>query len=182
MKHAISTTIDFDFKKFLAVDAGEVMTDTMQVAKAFNKRHADVLRAVDRMHCSVEFRQAHFCVSEKINELGVFDKKQRYFRMDFSGFVMLVMGFNGPAAATVKEAYINAFNWMTGELKKYREGYEAERNAVMLEYMKEKDVASMSGRLLNRWGKKTKPRLTARIEQLDKNGQVTIPGLIDKAA
>lgn len=28
---------------------------------------------------------------------------------------------------------------------------EAERNAVMLEYMKEKDVASMSGRLLNRW-------------------------------
>ncbi len=31
--------------------------------------------------------------------------------------------------------------------------FEEERNAVMLEYMKEKDVASMSGRLLNRWGK-----------------------------
>ncbi len=76
--------------------------------------------------------------------------------MDFSGFVMLVMGFNGAKADAVKEAYINAFNWMSAELRKYSESYEAERNAVMLEYMKEKDVASMSGRLLNRWGENEK--------------------------
>ncbi len=56
--------------------------------------------------------------------------------MDFSGFVMLVMGFNGAKADAVK-AYINAFNWMSAELRKYSESYEAERNAVMLEYMKE---------------------------------------------
>ena len=47
-------------------------------------------------------------------------------------------------ADAVKEAYINAFNWMSAELRKYSESYEAERNAIMLEYMKEKDVASVS--------------------------------------
>ncbi|NPG05362.1 hypothetical protein HC371_24125, partial [Escherichia coli] len=44
-------------------------------------------------------------------------------------------------------------------------------------YMKEKDVASMSGRLLNRWGKIKKPQLLARIERLEQHGQTVIPGL-----
>lgn len=90
---------------------------------------------------------------------------------------MLVMGFNGAKADAVKEAYINAFNWMSAELRKYSESYEAERNAIMLEYMKEKDVASMSGRLLNRWGKIKKPQLLAKIERLEQHGQTVISGL-----
>ena len=96
--------------------------------------------------------------------------------MDFSGFVMLVMGFNGAKADAVKEAYINAFNWMSAELRKFSESYEAERNAVMLEYMKEKDVASMSGRLLNRWGRVKKPQLLARLDRLEQQGQIALPG------
>lgn len=168
---------DFDFRQLVGAADGEPVTDTIQIAKAFGKRHADVLRAVENSHCSAEFRTAHFCVTEKINELGIFDKKQKFYRMDFSGFVMVVMGFSGPAAARVKEAYINAFNWMTAELRKHSENYEAERNAVMLEYMKEKDVASMSGRLLNRWGRVKKPLLLARIEQIEKQGQIALPGI-----
>ncbi|EER4919123.1 Rha family transcriptional regulator, partial [Escherichia coli] len=106
----------------------------------------------------------------------IFDKKQIYYRMDFSGFVMLVMGFNGAKADAVKEAYINAFNWMSAELRKYSESYEAERNAIMLEYMKEKDVASMSGRLLNRWGRTKKPQLLAKLKRLERQGQFLLPG------
>lgn len=171
----LQLTTEFDFRQLVTAAEGEPVTDTFQIAKAFKKRHADVLRALKNCHCSDEFRRAHFCVAEKINDLGVFDKKQIYYRMDFSGFVMLVMGFNGAKADTVKEAYINAFNWMTAELRKYSESYEAERNAVMLEYMKEKDVASMSGRLLNRWGRVKKPQLMARIERLEQQGQIAIP-------
>lgn len=167
---------DFDFRQLVTADDGEPVTDTFQIAKAFGKRHADVLRALKNCHCSEDFRRTHFCVTEKINSLGVFDKKQIYYRMDFSGFVMLVMGFNGAKSDAVKEAYINAFNWMSAELRKYSESYEAERNAVMLEYMKEKDVASMSGRLLNRWGKVKKPILLAKIERLEKQGQIPLFG------
>ncbi|QYA57348.1 putative Rha family transcriptional regulator [Hafnia phage vB_HpaM_Meifeng] len=168
---------DFDFRQLVSAAEGEPVTDTFQIAKAFGKRHQHVIRALENLHCSTDFTKAHFWVVEKINELGIFDKKQKYYRMDFSGFVMLVMGFNGAKADAVKEAYINAFNWMTSELRKYSESYEAERNAVMLEYMKEKDVASMSGRLLNRWGRVKKPALLARIERIDQRGQISLPGV-----
>lgn len=119
---------DFDFRQLVTAAEGQPVTDTFQIAKAFGKRHADVLRALKNCHCSEDFRRAHFCVSEKINNLGIFDKKQIYYRMDFSGFVMLVMGFNGAKADAVKEAYINAFNWMSAELRKYSESYEPERS------------------------------------------------------
>jgi len=174
---SISVVPEFDFHQLVTSAEGEPVTDTFQIAKAFGKRHADVLRAVEKGHISAEFRATHFCVAEKINELGIFDKKQKFYQMDFSGFVMVVMGFNGPAAGRVKEAYINAFNWMAAELRKHNESYEAERNAVMLEYMKEKDVASMSGRLLNRWGKVKKPQLLARIERIEQQGQIALPGV-----
>ncbi|EHQ0040620.1 Rha family transcriptional regulator [Escherichia coli] len=177
--HAMNypTIVDgIDFRQLVTAADGEPITDSFQIAKAFGKRHADVLRALKNCHCSEDFRRAHFCVAEKINELGIFDKKQIYYRMDFSGFVMLVMGFNGAKADAVKEAYINAFNWMFAELRKFSESYEAERNAVMLEYMKEKDVASMSGRLLNRWGRVKKPQLLARLDRLEQQGQIALPG------
>ncbi len=73
--------------------------------------------------------------------------------MDFSGFVMLVMGFNGAKADAVKEAYINAFNWMSAELRKYSESYEAER-----------------------WGRTKKPQLLAKLERLERQGQFLLPG------
>ncbi|MGE4260017.1 Rha family transcriptional regulator [Shewanella sp.] len=166
---------EIDFHRLVSAVDGAPITDTMQIANAFGKRHQHVVRAVENLQCSEAFLTAHFWAFEKINNLGIFDKKQKYYRMDFSGFVMVVMGFNGAKAAVVKEAYINAFNWMTAELKKLSRDYEAERNAVMLEYMKERDVASMSGRLLNRWGRVQKPALLARIEKLEQQGQFLLP-------
>ncbi|KDV65711.1 Rha family transcriptional regulator [Escherichia coli] len=167
---------DFDFRQLVTAAEGQPVTDTFQIARAFGKRHQHVIRAIKCLRCSEEFSTTHFWAVEKINDLGIFDKKQIYYRMDFSGFVMLVMGFNGAKADAVKEAYINAFNWMSAELRKYSESYEAERNAVMLEYMKEKDVASMSGRLLNRWGRTKKPQLLAKLERLERQGQFLLPG------
>ena len=35
----------------------------------------------------------------------------------------------------------------------------------------------MSGRLLNRWGRVKKPVLIAKIERLEKQGQIPLPGL-----
>jgi Rha family phage regulatory protein len=174
MEQSVSVIPAFDFHKLVAVNDGAIVTDTFQIAEAFGKKHSDVLRAVDGLNCSEDFTRAHFCVAEKINKLGLFEKVQRYYQMDFSGFVMVAMSFTGKKAAQVKEAYINAFNWMTAQLKKQRESFESERNAVMLEFLKEKDVASMSGRLLNRWGKKTKPRLVSRIRQLEEEGQLKL--------
>lgn len=90
--------------------------------------------------------------------------------------MLLVMSYTKKEAMRIKIAYINAFNWMYAMLQVGRRQFEEERNAVMLEFLKEKDVASMSGRLLRRWGKEKKPQLLSRIEQLDKQGQLALPG------
>lgn len=66
--HAMNypTIVDgIDFRQLVTAADGEPITDSFQIAKAFGKRHADVLRALKNCHCSEDFRRAHFCVAEK---------------------------------------------------------------------------------------------------------------------
>lgn len=46
-------------------------------------------------------------------------------------------------------------------------------NDLMLEYMKEKDIASLSGRLLRKWQDK-KPAYQSRIKELEEQGQIKL--------
>ncbi len=163
-----------DFHQLIAASNGTPVTDSLLVAKAFGKQHKDVLHKLKNIGCSADFTERNFTLCFKNNELQN-NKPQPFYEMTKDGFMFLVMGFTGKKAAAVKEAYINAFNWMAGELAKLSKSYEVERNAVMLEYMKERDVASMSGRLLNRWGRVKKPVLLARIDQLEQEGQFELP-------
>lgn len=56
---------DFDFRQLVTAAEGQPVTDTFQIAKAFGKRHADVLRALKNCHCSEDFRRAHFALPKK---------------------------------------------------------------------------------------------------------------------
>lgn len=87
------------------------------------------------------------------------------------------MGFTGSEAIRLKEAFIAAFNWMADIIKNNIHSMERERNEVMLEFMKEKDIASMSGRLLNRWGRIKKPQLLSRIAEIEEKGQLLLPSV-----
>lgn len=123
--------------------------------------------------CSPSFAERNFTLCYENNELQN-GKPQPFYKMTRNGWTMLVFSFTGAAAFAFKEAYIAAFDWMADMLAKGKSNLEAERNAVMLEYMKEKDVASMSGRLLRRWGKEKKPKLLSQIERLEKQGQFNL--------
>jgi Rha family phage regulatory protein len=165
-----------DFHQLIAAPNGVPVTDSLLVARAFGKRHDDVLRKIRLLECSDDYRARNFAeTSQPIDMPNGGVRNTPVWQMTKDGFIFLVMGFTGKKAAVIKEAYINAFNWMTEELHKLSRNYETERNAVMLEYMKESDVASMSGRLLNRWGRVKKPSLLARIEKLEQEGQFTLP-------
>nr|WP_255547864.1 hypothetical protein [Gilliamella sp. W8145] len=48
-----------------------------------------------------------------------------------------------------------------------------QHNDLMLEYMKEKDIASLSGRLLRKWQDK-KPTYQLRIKELEEQGQIKL--------
>ncbi|MDF7681206.1 Rha family transcriptional regulator [Enterobacteriaceae bacterium ESL0689] len=158
------------------IAGNKVLTTSLNVAKFFGKRHDNVLRKIRQVvsECPDDFAALNFEETDFIDKNGDI---QPMFNMTKDGYILVVMGFTGKAAMKIKIAYINAFNWMYKSLQAGRRQFEEERNALMLEYMKEKDVASMSGHLLSRWGKVKKPILTAKIKHLEQIGQITIPDL-----
>lgn len=92
----------------------QAMTSSLLVAKEFGKVHAKVMRDIENLNCSEEFRLANFGNSSFKNEQG---KEFPMFTMTKDGFSFLVMGYTGKKAAQFKEAYINAFNKMENEIR-----------------------------------------------------------------
>lgn len=92
----------------------QAMTSSLLVAKEFGKEHNKVMRDVNNLACSQEFRAANFGESSYVSEQG---KEFPMFTMTKDGFSFLVMGYTGKKAAQFKEAYINAFNKMEVEIR-----------------------------------------------------------------
>lgn len=85
-----------------------------QVAEEFEKRHADVLRDIESLDCSDEFRERNFAFSSYLSEQN---KKMPEVLMTKNGFTFLVMGYKGKKAAKFKEGYIRKFDLMEEFLK-----------------------------------------------------------------
>ncbi len=83
--------------------------NSLMVAQMFGKKHAHVLRDIENLDCSAEFRLSNFGLSSYKNEQN---KKQPCFNMTRDGFTFLAMGYRGKKAAAFKEAYIKRFNEM----------------------------------------------------------------------
>lgn len=85
---------------------GKATTTSLQVAQYFGKRHTNVLRAIENLKCTDEFRRLNFEPSSYLNEQG---KEQPYYILTRNGFTLLAFGFNGIEAVAWKEKYIHAF-------------------------------------------------------------------------
>ncbi|HIF9384903.1 TPA: Rha family transcriptional regulator [Photobacterium damselae] len=95
----------------------QLVTDSITVSKCFNKLHKDVLRKIESLDCSELFSSAHFCAHARPISAGAVVRDSKYYQMTKDGFMFLVMGFTGKRAATIKEAYINAFNLMAKKMR-----------------------------------------------------------------
>lgn len=93
----------------------QLVTDSFLVAKYFSKRHDNIVQKIRSLECSSVFTNLNFKVCHKNNELQN-GKLQPFYQMTKDGFIFLVMSFTGKKAATIKEAYINAFNLMAEKL------------------------------------------------------------------
>ncbi len=98
---------------FTAEDGFTLKTNSLFVARVFDRRHDNVLMAIRNLECSEAFRLLNFKESSYLNAQG---KVQAMVEMTFDGFMFLVMGFTGAKAAAFKEAYIAEFNRMRAEL------------------------------------------------------------------
>lgn len=111
----------------------QVVTSSRTIADYFEKRHSDVLRAIEMMGCSPEFTQRNYALSSYKDESG---KSNKEYIITKDGFVMLAMGFIGEKAFKFKEDYIRAFNAMQKELERTHE----ERQQWLIEREKGKLV------------------------------------------
>jgi Rha family phage regulatory protein len=99
------------------VHEGRIIADSRDVAKAFEKRHAHVLRDIRELSCSDEFRRSNFGLNKYTKDLGDgINREYDYVEMTRDGFTFLAMGFAGAKAAAWKERYIEAFNRMEASL------------------------------------------------------------------
>jgi len=92
----------------------QAVVDSRYVAKEFAKRHDHVLRDIQNLDCSENFRLLNFGESSYRNNQN---KKQPSYLMTRDGFMFLVMGYRGKKAASIKEFYIKQFNEMEEFIK-----------------------------------------------------------------
>ena len=94
------------------------MTTSLLIAENFNKSHAHVLRDIENLDCSKEFRESNFGLSSYNSEQN---KSLPMYLITKDGFMFLVMGYRGKKASKIKENYIKAFNIMLDLLREKKD-------------------------------------------------------------
>lgn len=93
----------------------QVLTNSLLVAEKFGKEHSKVMRDIDNLSCSKEFRVANFGETPYVHPQN--GQTYKMYVMTKDGFSFLVMGYTGKRAGVFKEEYIKAFNIMDKALK-----------------------------------------------------------------
>jgi anti-repressor protein len=98
-------------------EKGNLVTSSRLVASKFKREHKSVLRSIDNLECSQDFKERNFAllINKELHPSPII--QEREFIMTRDGFSFLAMGFTGKEAAKFKEDFINAFNQMETALK-----------------------------------------------------------------
>ncbi len=144
---------------------GELMTTSKIIAEVFGKAHRKVLRDIDVLDCSDEFREANFGLSSYTSPQN---KNIKCFDITRDGFAFLCMGFTGKKAAEWKEKYIKAFNEMENAAKKSI-SVMAEINKAISIMEGDRAIAQKCGKGLSMW------------KRLKKEHEESVQILIDKS-
>lgn len=103
------------------------VTTSLMVAEVFGKQHCHVLRDIEALDCSADFRESNFGLTHEQRKVGATTRLMPYYTMTRDGFTFLAMGFTGKRAAEFKEKYIAAFNKMEAALLKQAPAAEPAR-------------------------------------------------------
>lgn len=142
----------------VAVENECAVTTSLRVAEVFGKQHKNVLRDIQNLECSDDFRKLNFEPSHIIKQLpNNGSKKLPMYYITRDGFMFLVMGFTGKTAAKWKEAYIKAFNEMEAKIR-------AEQMAKAIEEHDRKEAEEYE-KLLEREDRE-EAAIDARVEEL----------------
>ncbi len=111
----MTNSIAISPEQFIFAQDQELKTTSLKVAEAFNKRHAHIIRDIEKIIATTtDIPSApKFGLAEYTDEQG---KKRPMYEMGKNAFMLLVMGYGGVKAMAIKVAYINAFDLMHKKL------------------------------------------------------------------
>ena len=109
----MNTLPEGEFRPFVAERHGAIRTTSLKVAEHFGKAHRSVLSRIRTLECSEEFRLHNFVqASQAVEQPNGGTTVYPIYELTKDGFLLLAMGYTGPAAMRLKEAYIAEFNRM----------------------------------------------------------------------
>lgn len=96
---------------------GKLKTDSLIVAKVFEKRHDDVLKAIRNLESDSDFKESNFRLDSYKDVKG---EVRSCYELTQAGFLFLVTSFAGRKAAKFRELYFTegfeaACNWICEE-------------------------------------------------------------------
>jgi Rha family phage regulatory protein len=146
---AVKNSIQENEDDFIFISDGKVFTNSLFVARDFHKNHDNVIKAINNISCSDDFRAVNFNGATYKDRQG---KERKLILLTKKGFIKLVFGFTGKKADRFQEAYIDKFEEMEDLLKgrllsKPRELSRKELALIVLE-QEERLEQERAGRLL----------------------------------
>lgn len=137
-------------QQLVSLENGKASVDSKVIADAFGKIHRNVLRDIERLECSDEFRVLNFEQSSYTSEQG---KILPCVRMTREGFCFLAMGFTGKQAGRWKEAFLAAFKQMEEALQARAKGAMDAYGEMIAVMENDKQIASVHAKALSNWRK-----------------------------
>lgn len=99
-----------DVQNLVSIQDKKVVTTSLQVAQAFEKKHKNVIQAIENLLKEDGLKiQPMFSEATTTDSYG---RPRKIYQMNRDGFSLLAMGFTGNEALKFKLAYIEAFNRM----------------------------------------------------------------------
>ncbi|CAI2683355.1 hypothetical protein AKUA1404_09480 [Apilactobacillus kunkeei] len=105
-------------KNIVEVKNNQAVTDSIQVAKTFEKRHDHIIRNIEKLKKDIPNFGEMFLEGETKDSYG---RNRKTYFMTKDGFTLLAFGFTGKKANEFKLDYIQAFNKMESYIKKNNE-------------------------------------------------------------
>lgn len=97
-------------QNLVSIQGKTVVTTSLQVAQAFEKKHKNVIQAIENLLKEDGLKiQPMFSEATTTDSYG---RPRKIYQMNRDGFSLLAMGFTGNEALKFKLAYIEAFNRM----------------------------------------------------------------------
>ena len=115
----MTTLVAQNFTSFVFAQGDDIKTTSLLIAEKFSKSHAHVLLDIEKIMTQVSdiFNKTNFGLIEVDVKVGFGTRKDKGYELTKDGFIMVVMSYTGAKAFAIKEAYINAFNFMVEKLR-----------------------------------------------------------------